>query len=141
VSADDWDLAVEVLRTERELLTDSETSEHSARDEISIRLAAAKAALAKLEAGTQGADRSAITPLQEAYTARIERLEGIEAGAAARDDLTPAFWRAAAMLMAVERETLAAWSAENLVDASVADLAERDLAAEAADLAVATASP
>jgi EmrB/QacA subfamily drug resistance transporter len=141
VSADDWDLAVEVLRTERELLTDGERSEHSARDEISIRLAAAKAALAKLEAGTQGIDRSAITPLQEAYTARIERLEGIEAGAAARDDLTPAFWRAAAMLMAVERETLAAWSAENLVDASVADLAERDLAAEAADLAVATSSP
>jgi MFS family permease len=138
VAANDWELAVDVLRTERQLLTEGEQPGLTARQEIEIRLAAAKAALARLEAGAAGADRSAVAPLRDAYIARIARLEGIEAGAAARDDLTPAFWQAAAALMAFERETLANWSADNLVDASVADLAERDLDAEAAELAVAT---
>jgi EmrB/QacA subfamily drug resistance transporter len=140
VNAADWELAVDVLRTERRMLTDGERSGQTAGEEVSIRLAAARAALARLDEGTSRADLPAVAPLRAAYTARIERLEGVTSGAAARDDLTPAFWRATAMLMAVERETLATWCAENLVDASVADRAERDLAAETAELAVSAAS-
>jgi EmrB/QacA subfamily drug resistance transporter len=135
VGADDWKLAVDVLRTEREMLTGTETAQ-TASQEISIRLAAATAALAQLDAGTTVTDPPAVAPLRNAYIARIDRLKGVEAAAAARDDLTPDFWQAVAVLLAVERETLANWGAENLVDPSVADRAERDLADEAADLAI-----
>jgi EmrB/QacA subfamily drug resistance transporter len=135
VGADDWKLAVDVLRTEREMLTGTETAQ-TASQEISIRLAAATAALAQLDAGTTVTDPPAVAPLRNAYIARIDRLNGVEAAAAARDDLTPDFWQAVAVLLAVERETLANWGAENVVDPSVADRAERDLAVEAADLAI-----
>jgi EmrB/QacA subfamily drug resistance transporter len=135
VGADDWKLAVDVLRTEREMLTGTETAQ-TASQEISIRLAAATAALAQLDAGTTVTDPPAVAPLRNAYIARIDRLKGVEAAAAARDDLTPDFWQAVAVLLAVERETLANWGAENVVDPSVADRAERDLAVEAADLAI-----
>jgi EmrB/QacA subfamily drug resistance transporter len=135
VGADDWKLAVDVLRTEREMLTGTETAQ-TASQEISIRLAAATAALAQLDAGTTVTDPPAVAPLRNAYIARIDRLKGVEAAAAARDDLTPDFWQAVAVLLAVERETLANWGAENVVDPSVADRAERDLADEAADLAI-----
>ncbi len=135
VGADDWKLAVDVLRTEREMLTGTETAQ-TASQEISIRLAAATAALAQLDAGTTVTDPPAVAPLRNAYIARIDRLKGVEAAAAARDDLTSDFWQAVAVLLAVERETLANWGAENVVDPSVADRAERDLADEAADLAI-----
>jgi EmrB/QacA subfamily drug resistance transporter len=135
VGANDWELAVDVLRIERQMLTEGEGSGQSAGQEISIRLAAAKAALARLDAGTTATDMPGVAPLRDAYAARITRLESVDAGAAAREDLTPEFWRATATLLAIERETLATWCAENLVDASVADRAERDLAAEAAELA------
>jgi EmrB/QacA subfamily drug resistance transporter len=140
VGAQGWELALDVLRTERQFLAGAGHAGQTARDELGLRLSAAKAALAQLEAGDAAADVPAIAPLRDAYTARIERLQGIEAGAAGRDDLTPSFWRAAALLLAVERETLAAWGADDQVEASVVDRAERDLAAEAADLATSAAS-
>jgi secreted protein with Ig-like and vWFA domain len=97
-------------------------------------LGAAKAALAQLES-SDAADVPAVAPLREAYTVRIERLEGIRSRAAEATDLTPKFWEATALVLAVERETLAAWRMEDQIDPAVADRADRDLAAEQADLA------
>ena len=105
-----------------------------------MRLRAAHAALARLEELDPEHSVPGVEPLREAYTARIERLHELEAGAAARDDLTPAFWRAAALLLTTERDTLVTWGMEQRVDSVVADRADRDLATEAADLEVSTAS-
>jgi hypothetical protein len=136
VGAQGWQLAVDVLRTERRTLADADGSAASARGELTLRLHAAQAALAQIEARDGVASVPAIAPLRDAYVARIERLQAIEAGAADRDDLTPSFWQATALLLARERETLAEWGAEDRVEAAVVDRAERDLATETADLAV-----
>jgi EmrB/QacA subfamily drug resistance transporter len=136
VGAEGWEIALDVLRTERKFLAGAGNAGTSAREEVSIRLQAAEAALARLDARQEVEHLAAIAPLREAYAARVERLQGVEAGAASRDDLTPTFWRATALLLAVERETLAEWVVEDQVDATTADRAERDLAAETADLAV-----
>jgi EmrB/QacA subfamily drug resistance transporter len=136
VGAQGWQLAVDVLRTERRTLADAGDSSASTRVELALRLHAAQAALAQIDAYEGVAGIPAITPLRDAYVTRIARLQAIETGAAERDDLTPSFWRAAALLLARERETLAEWGAEDRVEAAVVDRAERDLATEAADLAV-----
>jgi EmrB/QacA subfamily drug resistance transporter len=140
VSAAGWEAALDVLRTERQFLTGAVTSGESAREEVGLRLTAAKAALAQIDQLEAVPDAPALASLREAYAARVDRLEGIEAGAAARDDLTPSFWRATALLLSLERETLAAWGADDSVEPAVVDRAERDLAAEAADLATSAAS-
>jgi hypothetical protein len=142
-AAKGWEIAVSVLRAEREFLTDAAKAVGgTARGELEIRHGAAQVALARLDEQTATATEAevaALAPLREAYVARLERLRNIAAGAAARDDLTPAFWQAAALLLTVERETLAAWGADAEVDAATADRAERDLALEAADLAISAA--
>jgi EmrB/QacA subfamily drug resistance transporter len=135
-----WQLAIEVLRSERELLLAAGAGAGSAREELEIRLAAAKAALGRLEADAATVDPTAIAPLREAYQSRIERLETVASGAAAREDLTPAFWRAIGLLLSVERTTLNEWSADNQIDVTTADRADRDLADEEAELATLTSS-
>jgi hypothetical protein len=142
-TAKGWEIAVEVLRTERAFLIDAAKSVGgTARGELEIRHGAAQVALARLDelAATASAEEvGALTSLREAYTGRLERLRSIATGAAQRDDLTPDFWQAAALLLTVERETLAVWQADAELDAATAERTERDLAVEAADLAVSAA--
>ena len=136
VGAEGWQVAIDVLRTERETLATASEDETSTGEEFAIRLRAAHAALARLEALDPDHSVPALQPLRDAYNTRIERLHTLEVGAAAREDLTPSFWRAAALLLSIERETLVTWGMERRVDGVVADRADRDIATEAADLEV-----
>jgi hypothetical protein len=138
VGAEGWAVAVDVLRTEREHLSGG-VANPTAVDELAIRLAAARAALDCLEASPAAA-LPAVAPLREAYTSKIERLEGIKGGASAREEMTSSFWQATAALLAIERETLITWSMDAQIDATAADRAERDLAEEQAELATSAAA-
>ena len=133
-----WALALDVLRTERQVLAQADSTGASARDELAVRLHAARAALARLDAADAAGTMPAIAPLRDAYVSRIERIQGMVdgGGAVVADNLTPSFWRASALLLTKERETLAAWHADDQVDSAVADRADRDLSAEEADLAI-----
>jgi EmrB/QacA subfamily drug resistance transporter len=133
VAADGWQVALDVLRTERETLAAAGPIP-SAHDEVSLRLRAAQAALAQLDAVQDPEVARAVVTLREAYTARISRLETAVQGASARSDLTPSFWQAAALLLGIERDTLATWCADEQIDSAAGDRAERDLAAETAEL-------
>ena len=138
VGAEGWQIAMDVLRVERETLAKMDVDDTTAADEFAVRLRAAHAALARLAELDPDRSIPALTPLWEAYQTRIERLHAIEVGAAARDDLTPAFWRATALLLSTERSTLVEWGVERRVDGVTADRADRDLASEEADLEVST---
>jgi EmrB/QacA subfamily drug resistance transporter len=137
--ADGWLLALDVLRSERLVLSEADSAGTTAADEVAIRLRAARAALARLEAPRDSETASAVAPLREAYAARVARLEQASTGAAARDERPPSFWRATSMLLAIERQTLAEWGADDSIDGAVANRADRDLATEEADLAVSAA--
>ena len=134
-----WKLATEVLRAEREVLAGPTPDTGTPRQEITLRLDAAKAALATLEASPIAAN-PVLTPLREAYVTRIARIEGAPALVADRG-LTPSFWEATSELLAVERRTLAAWSKDNQLDTAIADRMDHDLAAEQADLAISAEAP
>jgi hypothetical protein len=135
-----WKVATSVLRAERKHMAGPTPGAGTPRQEIGLRLEAAKIALAKLDASPMATD-PALAPLREAYTSRIARIEGLPTTLAARDDLEPTFWEATSQLLAVERETLAAWAKDEQLDATTADLADRDLAREQANLAVSASSP
>jgi EmrB/QacA subfamily drug resistance transporter len=131
-----WKVATSVLRAERKHLASTSDGVGTPRQEITLRLDAAKAALAKLESSPAAAN-PALAPLRDAYTTRIARIESMPDALAARDDaLEPSFWDATSKLLAIERATLRAWANDNELDARTADRADRDLAAEQADLAV-----
>jgi hypothetical protein len=138
VGAEGWAVAVDVLRTEREHLSRG-VANPTAVDELAIRLAAARAALDCLESSPAAA-LPAVAPLREAYTSKIERLEGMNGGATSREEMTSSFWQATAALLAIERETLITWSMDAQIDATAADRAERDLAEEQAELATSAAA-
>jgi EmrB/QacA subfamily drug resistance transporter len=139
VGAEGWELAMAALRTERKVMTQARDTAATPRDQLTLRMAAAKAALAKLESAKGAEEIAAITPLREAYRARIQRLDNLGAGVGVRDDLTPAFWPAIGLLLAVERETLIAWRAEDAVEENIADRATRDIDVEAAEFAASAA--
>ncbi|HVW81141.1 MAG TPA: MDR family MFS transporter [Mycobacteriales bacterium] len=129
-----WKVATKVLRVERDILAGPTPGAGTPHQEIGLRLEAAKAALATLEASPAAAN-PALAPLREAYVARIARIEGAPTLTADRG-LAPSFWEATSQLLAVERETLSEWSRDNQLDAAVADRVDHDLAAEQADLAL-----
>jgi hypothetical protein len=134
-----WKVATEVLRAERKVLAGPTPGTGTPRQEITLRLDAAKVALATLDASPI-ATNPVLTPLREAYVARIARIEGAPAAVADRG-LAPSFWEATSQLLAVERRTLAAWSKDNQLDVSIADRMDNDLAAEQADLAISAEAP
>jgi hypothetical protein len=134
-----WKVATEVLSAERKVLAGPSAGTGTPRQEITVRLDAAKAALATLDASPI-ATNPVLTPLRDAYVARIARIEGAPALVVDRG-LAPSFWEATSELLAVERRTLAAWSKDNQLDVAIADRMDHDLATEQADLAISAEVP
>jgi hypothetical protein len=135
-SPEGWKLAMKVLQAERQQLANAD-SDGSAQQEVTIRLDAARTALATIDA-SPSKDLPAIAPLREAYAARVARFTGIAAAGPEGSSQSEAFWRATQEILAFERSTLREWSAAKEIDRVAADIADRDIADEQAELEVAT---
>jgi hypothetical protein len=131
-SPEGWKLATTVLQAERVELATANT-DGSAEQEVAIRLEAARKALATIDASLATSDLPAIVPLREAYAARVARFTGLTAGPEGAAP-SAAFWRATQQILARERATLAEWSASHEVDRVAAEMADRDIADEQAEL-------
>jgi hypothetical protein len=145
-----WRLALEVLRFERrEQGRAAPAGEPDAggahavdrriRHEVATRLAAARAALRRLDELAPGTDvpddqLAALRTLLEGRVARIEETAERARGTAADRAHPEAFWRVAAELLAVERAALVDGASAVGADRAVADRAEQDLAVERAEL-------
>jgi hypothetical protein len=134
-SPEGWRLATTVLQAERVALATANT-DGSAEQEVAIRLDAARTALATIDARLATSDLPAIVPLREAYAARVARFTGLTDGPEGAEP-SAAFWRATQQILARERATLAEWSASHEVDRVAAEMADRDIADEQAELGAA----
>jgi len=118
VDADDGvgALAVELLRTERQLLAEGAADEPppatGGRDlvdaEADIRIVAALAALVRIEAlaAEHHLTPEQIAPVRDAFERRVEHLERLRAAAGEMDDQPGSFWDLTAAVLQRERQLL-----------------------------------